>query len=628
VTPDHFSKLRSLVELEREEEKNRLLRAHQDLSLDERAARGFALVDLVLGDEFSIAGRPALSFGKAGGGDLGGNGLRVGDIARVTRRRNRADEEPTGVVARRSWTQVALAFEEPTPEWVADGNVVLETLANDVTYQRLVEGLRRFADAREGRLASLRAILEGQSAPRFRRHPDLSGLSKDLNPAQRDAVTHALAADDVAMVHGPPGTGKTVVLAEIARLAASGGERVLAAAGSNHAVDNLAERLSDRGVRVVRLGHPARVSESLLHLTLDAQLAAHERAQLAKDLIREALELQRGRRGESDLDRAGDWRREAARMFADARRLNREAAADILDRAQVVCATATGLESDSLALQALNREFDLGVFDEATQSTEPATLVALSRCHRMVLGGDHRQLPPTVLSQRADREGLGVSLFERMMQSFGEGASRMLQVQHRMNAEIMAFASQQMYGGLLRAHPRVAHHQLAGLEGVHADPSWRPVEFLDTAGKGFDDESQSGESRRNPGEAELVANEIRALLNAGVHAGQIAVITPYAAQAQLLRSLVGPDGPEVDTVDGFQGREKEAVVVSLTRSNGDGDIGFLADVRRMNVAVTRARRRLLVVGDSATVGRHPFYAAFIEYATAVGRYRTAWELDA
>lgn len=634
----HFERLRQWVDLEREEEKARLAAAARGRTLDDRVALGFALADLVVADESSLAGRPLVAFARVGGGDLGGAGLRPGDLVRVTRRRGRAEEEPTGVVARRTFTAVAVAFDEPPPEWVGDGQVALELLANDLTYQRVVEGLSRFAEGATGRRAALRAILLGERPPGFRRRPDLAGIDRSLNPEQAGAVAHALAADDVALVHGPPGTGKTAVLAEVGRLAAAAGERVLAAAASNHAVDNLVERLVAAGLRVVRLGHPARVNEAVLAHTLEAQVASHERARIAQDLVTQALEAQRtarrrfergrgsGLRGHGHRDRAKEARRESSRLFADARRLQDEAARDVLDRAQVICATATGLESAALPAAARARGFDLCLFDEATQATEPACLLAISRSARVVLAGDHRQLPPTVLSERAAREGLSRSLFERLLELHGDGLRRMLVVQHRMNDAIMRFASERMYEGRLRAHPRVATRTLAQLAGVRADPAWKPIEFLDTAGKGFDDEADAaGESRRNAGESELAAAEVRAMREAGVAAADIAVIAPYGAQAQLLRSRLGPDGPEVDTVDGFQGREKEAVVVSLTRSNPEGEIGFLTDVRRMNVAVTRARRRLVVIGDSATVGRHPFYADFIAEASRTGGHRSAWD---
>jgi predicted DNA helicase len=271
------------------------------------------------------------------------------------------------------------------------------------------------------------------------------------------------------------------------------------------------------------------------------------------------------------------------------------------------------------------------LFDEATQSSEPLALLPFLRAERVILAGDHRQLGPTILSQRAQDGGLGVSLFERLLEDHGDGVKRMLLEQYRMNEAIMSFPSREMYDGRLRAHPSVATHTLGdvartALPGFDATP----VLFLDTAGKGYDDSEAPGTaSRINEGEAALVGARLRELLAAGVAPEEIAVIAPYSAQVALLRTLAldagVPESVEIDTVDAFQGREKDAVLVSLTRSNAEGQIGFLAELRRMNVAITRARRHLFVVGDSATLAAHPYYQRFIDYAQSVGGYRSAWE---
>ncbi|HEX9603680.1 MAG TPA: AAA domain-containing protein, partial [Myxococcales bacterium] len=261
------------------------------------------------------------------------------------------------------------------------------------------------------------------------------------------------------------------------------------------------------------------------------------------------------------------------------------------------------------------RRFDLAVIDEATQAVEPAAYLALLKADRAVLAGDHLQLPPTVLSEAAQRGGLAISLFERVAQARPD-AMVTLAEQHRMNERIMRYPSDALYGGRLRAHPSVARHAL----------DEAPLEVIDTAGRGFDEETPEGsESKVNPGEAELAAAEAQRLLDRGVAPRDVAVIAPYDAQVQLLRQrLAAHPDLEVDTVDGFQGREKEAVIVSLTRSNEAGELGFLADIRRINVALTRARKKLVVVGDGATVRRHPFYDGFFRYAESLGAWQSAW----
>jgi superfamily I DNA and/or RNA helicase len=237
----------------------------------------------------------------------------------------------------------------------------------------------------------------------------------------------------------------------------------------------------------------------------------------------------------------------------------------------------------------------------------------------VVLAGDHLQLPPTVLSSAAQAGGLALSLFERLVALHGDGVKVTLSEQHRMNRRIMAFPSAALYGGLLRAHPAVAERAIDDA----------PLEVVDTSGSGFEEATPEGsDSKLNDGEARLAAAEVEALLARGLDPAEIAVISPYDAQVQRLRELLAPHldrGLEVDTVDGFQGREKDAVIVSLVRANETGEVGFLADVRRMNVAMTRARMKLVVVGDGATVSRHPFYADFLTHAERCGAWRSAWE---
>jgi superfamily I DNA and/or RNA helicase len=283
----------------------------------------------------------------------------------------------------------------------------------------------------------------------------------------------------------------------------------------------------------------------------------------------------------------------------------------------VVLATLTGLEGRALA----ERRFALAVVDEATQAVEPAAWLALLHVDRAVLAGDHLQLPPTVLSAAAQQGGLGISLFERLIALHGDAVKVTLTEQHRMNEVIMRFPSEALYGGALRAHPAVAHHALDDA----------PLEVIDTSGRGFEEAIPEGsDSRENQGEAALVADEVERVLALGVAPAEVAVIAPYDGQVQRLRALLSArvdQGLEVDTVDGFQGREKEAVVVSLTRANAEGEVGFLADVRRMNVALTRARKKLVVVGDGATVASHPFYERFLRHAQATGAWRSAWDRE-
>jgi hypothetical protein len=634
--PAHLATLLALLDAERDEERARLDEARARLSLEEREARGLALSDVEAAEEGVLAGRALVGYERRGG-PLEGARIGVGSLVTVTLRRERREDEPSGVVARRTRSRVSVAFDEPPPDWAVDGRVVLELTPSSITWERLSAGLRRVATTPEGK--RWHRVLAGEP-PRFRSvheappspSPEAAavavarppaGAAAPLNVEQARAVALAERALDLALVHGPPGTGKTTVLVEVIRRAVARGERVLASAPSNLAVDNLLERLLAAGVDGVRVGHPARVLESLHDRTLEARVALHEASAIARRLVEEALELRRDarkrkqKRGPGRFSEARAAERDARALLAEARALEARAEAEVLDRAPVVLATLTGLDGQALT----GRRFALAVVDEATQAVEPAALLALLRADRVVLAGDHLQLPPTVLSARALAGGLGRSLFERLVDLHGDAIKVTLAEQHRMNEAIMRFPSEMLYGGALRAHPAVAHHALDDA----------PLEVVDTSGRGFEEATPPGsDSRENEGEAALCAAEVERIMALGVAPAEVAVIAPYDGQVQRLRALLAARveaGLEVDTVDGFQGREKEAVVVSLVRANEAGEVGFLADVRRMNVALTRARKKLVVVGDGATVARHPFYEAFLRHAQETGAWRSAWERD-
>jgi hypothetical protein len=625
---DHFQRLGRLLELESRAEAQRAAEQARRLGPEQVQQTGNTLVGLVVADEQAgLGGRYLVELGKRGGAPLPWTRLDVGSPVVLSPHKSGAEPVYRGVVCERSERAISVALDR-LPEDLAEH----ETWRVDLTFDEVAVTRQRAALeqarlARGDRPAVLRDVLLGQRQPEFGLDPAVRPLDGGLNTVQREAVQFALSARDVGLIHGPPGTGKTRVAAEVIRQAVRRGRRVLACAPSNMAVDNLFERLLGFGERAVRLGHPARVLPELREHTLDLLVERHQDVRLARKLVKQAVSLFReaGRytRAAPQPGARRQLREDAKSLLADARRLEMQAVESILGSASVLCATTTGLDSQILG----NRRFDLAVIDEACQSTEPGCWIPILRCDRLVLAGDHCQLPPTVLSQEAAAEGFGVSLFERLMALDGPRIARRLKVQYRMHSAIMEFPSREFYEGDLEADDSVRGHLLADLPGMAAVPvAQSPLEFLDTAGAGFDEELEpDGESRLNRQEAELVVRKVRELLEAGLAPAGMAVIAPYAAQVRVLRELLAVSGLEIDSVDGFQGREKEAVVISLVRSNAKGEIGFLADVRRMNVAMTRARRRLLIVGDSATLAGHPFYARLIEHCQQSGAYKTVWE---
>jgi ATP-dependent RNA/DNA helicase IGHMBP2 len=627
--PEHFTELSQLLDLEQRAERERLETDRTRLSLAEREARGLTMLDLeLLEDSVGLGGRYLATFERPDRSELPFR-LYPGDLVELSPRRAEPAQPTRAVISRATPRSVQLAFDRDPPPWVGEGRILIDIIPNDVTFDRARAALRTIAAMDRGVERQRREVLLGSTPPRFERPPAFEP-TRALNPEQREAVALALSAQDFCLVHGPPGTGKSTVLAEVAVQEAKRGSRILATAASNTAVDRLLELSLNAGLRAVRVGHPARVAESLQEHTLDLLVEELPDRKVARELFDEAFSLlgyarkQRTRgRSRERFQNARESTTEARKLLDEARKLERKAVKTILDRAQVICATCASLPAGPLA----HESFDVALLDEATQALEPIALIAFTKAPRVVLAGDHKQLSSTVLSEVAAKRGLGKSLFERLLEEHGEGVKRMLREQYRMHEQIMAFPSAEMYGGELRAHASAAGRTLAELL-PKATLDAPPFLFLDTAGKGFEEEVEpDGESRFNAGEAELVTERARELLAAGLPANELAVIAPYRAQVSVLRERI-PREVEVDTVDAFQGREKDVVLVSLTRSNPDGALGFLEDLRRMNVAITRARRHLFVVGDSATLGGHPFYARLVERAQAIDGYRSAWSWPA
>lgn len=620
-------------------------------SLAERVGLGIALSHLRVVDEQAAPGdRVRVQVAVPPAVDLDSVRLGPGDPVRLwsgdeanqrTLASGRANpDEPTavrGVVERREDQSLWLVLDRALDD--VDREYALDPEAPEVTFDRGDAAIGAAREARAGTdLARTRDVIAGVRPPRPLAPSSWTPIDTALDEPQRLAIDGALRSGDVALIHGPPGTGKTRTLVEVVRQRVARGERVLCAAPSNTAVDHLGARLAATGLRAVRLGHPARISPALAALTVDAQVEAAGATDLARawrDRARVIRKTAMGKRGP-----------EGRSLWAEARALDRDAYAEvakaaraIVERADVVLCTLVGAAQAILGAQ----RFDCVVIDEATQAPDPLLLVALARGKVCVLAGDPHQLGPVVIGGPSVEAALGTTAFERLAAA---SPAPMLVQQHRMHAEIMEFPSRTTYGGRLVAAPEVAAHRLEDL-GVAPDPGRpRPLWLVDTAGKDWLEERTDFDpgssldnapaftfdpSTFNSGNAERVAAEARRLLSRGLAPTDLAIIAAYSAQARRLRQLLKEEraaGLEIGTVDGFQGREKEAVIVDLVRSNDSSEIGFLANTRRMNVALTRARRQLVVIADSATLGGHPYYAAFLDYTDAIDAHGSAWSDEA
>lgn len=619
----HFDKLFHWIRLESEAETQRLAERRQRSSGARAEQTGEALLDLAIEDHQSgLGGRFLLSLVKRNRTlSLPWNRLRVGAPVVVSGYDDTENETWHGIVSARNRQSIQVAVDE----WPEGDRFRLDLSPDEVTRKRQKQALSAVLEA-SGRLGQIRDVLFGVREPKIGK-PVVCEFVAELNASQKAAVEFALASEDVSIIHGPPGTGKTTTVVELIRLAVQQEQKVLASAPSNTAVDNLLGKLVDTGVHAVRIGHPARVDARLREHTLDALVENHENMRWVKDLMKEAEKLYRRAsrytRAKPAPGERNEMRREAKQLKFEARKLERQAVNHILDGADVICATTT-FDRETIG----DRRFDLAVIDEACQSTEPGCWIPLLHSDRVVLAGDHCQLPPTVVSKQAAKEGFDCSLLERLVQHYGDEITRSLSVQYRMHQRIMQFSSERFYDNQLVADPTVMAHLASGLPNVDSVEvlTTEPVTFIDTAGAGYDEELEpEGESRRNPSEGQTVLRKLDQLREAGIRSRSVGVITPYAAQVRWLRENTDDPHLEIDTVDGFQGREKDVIVISLVRSNQKNEIGFLGDTRRMNVALTRARRKLIVIGDSATLANHEFYAAMLEYFEQIGAYHTVWE---
>ncbi len=581
--------------------------------------------------------------------------ISTGDVVLVSQG-NPLKSDLVGTVIKITEKTITVAFDRKPPKWVYKKGVRIDLYANDVTYKRMEENLEALRHA-QGRQRELRNIILGLELPEKACEKDFRLEDKRLNPTQVKAVRLALGAKDFFLIHGPPGTGKTSTLTELILQFVNKGKRVLATADSNIAVDNLILNLCKHpGIKIVRIGHPARVMEELERFSI---FALFEKEESAKEIsksweeIRKLIEKRDNftkpipslRRGLSDeeifsfgnkrkgargisvklMKSMANWialNQEIDKRIQELKEKEKEVFNSIILGADVVLSTNSMVQSEFLK----DFYFDVAIIDEGSQQIEPSALIPLLKAERFYIAGDHKQLPPTILSEKAKE--LENTLFESLINRFPD-LSLMLEVQYRMNEKIMEFPNKKFYQGRLKASELVKNHTLGDL-GVKTPEKYKsildpfiPVAFLDTSETNtYEFQPEGSTSYENYREADLVVEILEELCRMGVAKKDIGVITPYSAQVKLLKQILLEKELkiEVNSVDGFQGREKEVIIISFVRSNEKGDIGFLNDLRRLNVAITRARRKLICIGNSSTLKKQPVYAEFIEYIKKEGAY--------
>ncbi|MBQ6099791.1 MAG: IGHMBP2 family helicase [Methanobrevibacter sp.] len=560
--------------------------------------------------------------------------ISVGDMVLVSAA-NPLSSDFTGTVTEKGARFIKVAFDKRIPRWVLKKKVRLDLYANDITFRRMEDNLKHLN--LKGKNA-LEYILNKRNPKKNRPTPYIDYIDQSLNKSQKRAIENALSCENFYLIHGPFGTGKTRTLVELISQETRQNHKVLATAESNAAVDNILERLMEnKKLKLTRLGHPQRVSKHNITQTLAYKVENHRLNKKIKKIqnkIDNLIEKRstytkptpQYRRGYGDYDilynaskgKGGrgispekmksmaqwiEYNQLIDELHDDIKRVENKMIRDIIEESDVILAT-----NSSSALESIARtKFDVAIIDEASQATIPSVLIPISKAHRFILAGDHKQLPPTIISDKAWE--LEKTLFEELIKLY-PFKSQLLNVQYRMNSLLMKFPNAEFYNNSLKSDSSVDEITINDI--TQSGEEEEAMLFIDTSEIDSEGEKHLKDSKSiiNKLEADVAVRIANDYLKAGLNEDEIGIISPYADQVKIIQDKTPV---EVKTVDGFQGREKEIIIISTVRSNENGNIGFLKDLRRLNVAITRAKRKLIIIGNKDTLMHNPTYARLIEF---------------
>lgn len=630
----HFKNQLELLNIERKEDLEQYKKLMSDTSIEERKKRGICWYPVQLNKtSFDAGDRILIELSRnenSTESHVFQSGKSISLFSTAGKNEEHTENAKAVVNSVKKNTMIITLNADDAPEWIHDGHLGVQLLFDESTYKEMERALTICKDSDDPILEKHVGVILGQTIPKTKsiHHFEIPHLNK----SQNKALMNVLEAEDAAIVHGPPGTGKTTTIIQCIVQNLKHTNQVLVCAPSNAAVDLLTEKLVEKDIDVVRLGHPARITDTILQQTIDVKVTKHQRYKELK-AVKQQENQYRNAAQKFKRNFGREERQERRMLWSEANKLRKEVRAlsdyiskDIIDKAQVITCTLVGSSTQVLR----GKRFSTVYIDEAAQGLEASTWIPILKADKIIFAGDHQQLPPTIKSIEAAKNGLEETLFEQLIKN--QKVDVMLSEQYRMHEKIMKFSSQFFYNDQLVANENVKERLLFEED--------LPLEFIDTAGTGYHDYTDPESlSTSNKEEAELLQKHLSAYLEQLKIVGKIetvnriGVITPYKAQVkQLKRILYHLDIEEdiknkidINTVDSFQGQERDIIYISLVRSNEEGQIGFLGNTRRMNVAMTRAKMKLVILGDSSTICRNQFYKEFVDYTQEINAYRSAFE---